>query len=264
VWGLSLDTGEVRPFACGSPRCEPCAPYWGRQLRARLARVLPKMVGPAWRGNTPLKFGTFTLPPEIDAGRPSLSVVEADSVFWRRFKRFFAKADPRGRVFVWKREVGPRGGRLHRHLAIVTRLSNRALVDLARRAGYGLVVNVKLATGGALSNYLAKYVSKPGVGLDAWPSRTRWAQTIIPAVPRQVLRGTPEPRGWVAVKFPRIVSEPAVRAAFDFWLAHREAPACGVDETECVLWLPRQDDARTPRPPPARTLGATDGRFLPK
>ena len=161
------------------------------------------MVGPGWRGCAPLKFGTLTLPPEIDAGRPCLSVVEADTVAWRRFRRHFATADPRGRVFVWKREVGPRGGRLHRHLAIVTRLPHRALKRLAWRAGYGRVVNFKLATGGALSNYLAKYVAKPGVGLDAWPSRTRWAQTIIAKVQRQVPRGTPEPRGWVIRKFSR-------------------------------------------------------------
>ncbi len=210
------------------------------------------MVGPAWQ-RTPLKFGTFTLPPEIDAGRPSLSVVEAESVAWRRFKRFFSAADPQGRVFVWKREVGTRGARrLHRHVALVTRLSNIALKRLAWRAGYGRVVNFKRATGGALSNYLAKYMAKPGVGLDAWPSRTRWAQTIIAKVPRQVPRGTPEPRGWLVDRFPRFATEHAVRACFDLQIARREREVkresghAPHDE----VWPPLEDGAWAPRPPP--------------
>lgn len=165
VWGLSRDTGELRQFSCGSPRCEACAPRWGRMLRARLARVLPQMVRPAWRG-TPLKFGTFTLPPEIDAGRPSLSVVEADSVACRRFRRFFSAADPQSRVFVWKREVGTRGARrLHRHVAIVTRLSNIALKRLAWRAGYGRVVNFKLATAARYRTIWPSTWPNPALGL---------------------------------------------------------------------------------------------------
>jgi hypothetical protein len=108
------------------------------------------------------------------------------------------------------------------------------------------VVNFKLAIGNALSNYLAKYVAKPGVGLDAWPSRTRRAQTIIAKVPRQVPPGTPEPRGWKVFKFRKLVSEQRVLATLDLWLAPREAPARGLDETDHVLWLPRQDEAWTP------------------
>jgi hypothetical protein len=216
------------------------------------------MVAPSWirAGCTPLKFGTFTLPPEIDAGRPCHYVVETESVAWRRFMRFFSAADPRGRVFVWKREVGARGGRrLHRHVALVTRLSNIALKRLAWHAGYGRVVNFKRATGGALSNYLAKYVAKPGVGLDAWPSRTRWAQTIIAKVPRQVPRGTPEPRGWLVDRFPRFATERAVRACFDLEIARREREV----KRECghgphgEVWSPLEDDAWAPRPPPHGT-----------
>jgi hypothetical protein len=208
------------------------------------------MVGPAWRG-TPLKFGTLTLPPEIDAGRPSLSVVEAESVFWRRFKRFFSAADPQGRVFVWKREVGTRGERrLHRHIALVTRLSNIALKRLAWRAGYGRVVNFKCATGSALSNYLAKYVAKPGFGLDAWPSRTRWEQTIIPVVPRQVPRGTPEPRGWLVDRFPRFATERAVLTCFDMRIARGSAPAPNGVAPHGEVWSPLEDDAWASRPPP--------------
>ena len=182
MWGLSLDTGEVRPFACGSPRCEACAPRWGRMLRARLARVLPQMVGPAWRG-TPLKFGTFTLPPEIDAGRPSHYVVETESVAWRRLMRFCSAADPRGRVFVWKREVGARGGRrLHRHVALVTRLSNIALKRLAWRAGYGRVVNFKRATGGALSK------SGPPLASNALARPTKVNLSPLSVLPKSPLK----------------------------------------------------------------------------
>jgi len=114
---------------------------------------------------------------------------------------------------------------LHRHFAVVTRLSNRELKRLAWRAGYRRVVNIKLATGGALSSYLAKYVAKPGVGFEAWPSSTRWAQTIIAEVPRQVPRGRPEPRGWLVDRFPRFATEGAVRACFDLEIARREREA---------------------------------------
>jgi hypothetical protein len=60
-------------------------------------------------------------------------------------------------------------------------------------------------------------------------------------VPRQVPRGTPEPRGWVAFKFPTFVSERSVLATLDLWLAPREAPACGLDEADNVIWMPRED-----------------------
>jgi len=147
------------------------------------------MVGSAWQG-TPLKFSTVTLPPEIDAGRPSLSVGERVSS--RRFKRYIGSADRQGRMFVWQREVGPCGGRC-----------------------------------------------------------TRWAQTIIAKVPRQVPRGTPDPRGWLADTFPRFATERAVRACFDLEIARREREV----KRECdhaphgEVWSPLEDDAWAPRPP---------------
>jgi hypothetical protein len=118
------------------------------------------------------------------------------------------------------------------------------------------VVNFKRATGGALSSYLAKYVAKPGVGLDAWPSRTRWAQTIIAKVPRQVPRSTPEPRGWVVDRFPRFDTERAVRACFDLEIARREREVqheCG-HAPHSEVWWPEPDGAWAPRPPPAQLL----------
>jgi hypothetical protein len=69
-------------------------------------------------------------------------------------------------------------------------------------------IDVRRAVG-----HLAKYVAK-GVGPDAWPSRTSWAQTIIAKVPRQVPRGTPEPRGWLVDKFPRFATESARASMF--------------------------------------------------
>jgi len=111
------------------------------------------------------------------------------------------------------------------------------------------VVSFKLATGGALSNYLAKYVAKPGVGLDAWPSRTRWAQTIIAKVPRQVPRGTPEPRGWLVERFPRFATEQAVLMCFDARLV-RQAPTPDGVATHGEVWSPLEDGAWAPRPPP--------------
>jgi hypothetical protein len=65
---------------------------------------------------------------------------------------------------LWKREVGELGQRrLHRHLVLVTHLSNRKLVKLARRAGYGLIVNFKLVHSGAMAaRHVGKYVAKPG------------------------------------------------------------------------------------------------------
>jgi hypothetical protein len=92
--------------------------------------------------------------------------------------------------------------------------SSITLKRLAWRAGFGLVANFKRATNSELSMYLAKYVAKAGAGLNAWPSRTRWAQTIIAKVPRQVSRGTPKPRGWLVNKIPRFATEGAVRASF--------------------------------------------------
>lgn len=242
VWGFSLETGELRPFACGSPRCEACAPLWGRRLRARLAPVLPKMVD-WWRFGQALKFGTLTLPPSINAAVASLSVVAAEAAIWRRWKQLLRRADRGSRVFVWKREVGSQGGRLHRHFAVVTKLSNRALKRLASRAGAGRVVNFKRASGGALSHYLAKYVAKPDAGLAAWPSRTRWAQTIIPAR----CPGAP-PRGsrWLVHRFRRVTPERAVLAWFDARLARRES--VGV-VTHGEVWSPLEDGAWAQRPP---------------
>jgi hypothetical protein len=115
------------------------------------------------------------------------------------------------------------------------------------------VVNFKLATGGALSNYLAKYVAKPGVGLDAWPARTRWAQTIIAKVPRQVPRGTPEPRGWLVERFPRLARETTVLARFDARVRWLDAPPPAGVATQGEVWSSLEDDAWAPRPPPRGT-----------
>jgi hypothetical protein len=111
-----------------------------------------------------MKFGTLTLPSEVDAGTPSHATVEADRVAWRRFRRFVCAADAYAgealgaNFLLWKCEVGERGQRrLHRHLVLLTHLSNRKLVKLARRAGYGLVVNFKLVRSGAMA---ARYISK--------------------------------------------------------------------------------------------------------
>lgn len=184
--------------------------------------------------------------------------MEADAVAWRRFTRYFAKADPRGRVFVWKRETGLRGGRLHRHIAIVTSLSNRVLKRLTWRAGFGRVANFKHATKSELSRYLAKYVAKPGVALQAWPSRTRWAQTIIAKVPRQVPRGTPEPRGWLVDRFPRLANDRVVRACFELEIAGRERDAQREPghAPHGEVWSPEEDGAWAPRPPPGFSLQA--------
>jgi hypothetical protein len=200
-----------------------------------------------WRFGQPLKFCTLTLPPDIDAACASLSTVAAEAAIWRRFKQGLRRADRGSRVWVWKREVGSRGGRLHRHFALVSKLSNRALNRLAWRAGAGRVVNFKRATAGALSGYLAKYIAKPGAGLDAWPSRTRWAQTIIPARwPHQLPKGGP----WLVDKFPRFATAQAVRVCFDAYLSR--APNVSADGVapHGEVWSPLEDDAWAPRPPP--------------
>jgi hypothetical protein len=117
----------------------------------------------------------------------------------------------------------------------------------------------KRAIGGALSSHLAKYVAKPGVGLDAWPSRMRWAQTIIAKVPRQVPRGTPEPRGWLVDRFPRFATERAVRECFDLEIARRERElrdACGQTPLGEV-WSHENDGARAP-PAAARCASASE------
>jgi hypothetical protein len=62
-------------------------------------------------------------------------------------------------------------------------------------------------------------VAKVGSNLAAWPSRTRWAQTIIPA------RWPDEPRRggrWLVCRFPSLTSERAVLVEFDARLAPRE------------------------------------------
>jgi hypothetical protein len=167
VWGLWLDTGELHQFVWGSPRCEACAPRWGRRLLARLAPILPQMVD-WWRFGQALKFGTLTLPGEFDATSPSLSTVAAEAAVWRRFRRALKRADPTSRIFAWKREVGSEGGRLHRHFAVVTKLSHRVLKRLAARAGAGFV-NFKRASGGALSRYLAKAAARfRAISLSMW------------------------------------------------------------------------------------------------
>ena len=197
-----------------------------------------------------MKFGTLTLPADVDAGTPSLVTVEADRVAWRRFRRFVCAADAYGAealaadVLLWKREVGERGQRrLHRHLVLVTHLSNRKLVKLARRAGYGLVVNFKLVRSGAMaSRYVSKYVAKPGAGLSAWPAHTRWAHTWIkPARRREGARSR-----WLVDRFPRFATARAVLACFDARLA-RAHVADGV-ATHGEVWSPLEDGAWAPRP----------------
>ena len=194
-----------------------------------------------------MKFGTLTLPPEIDAGKPSLSTVEADAVAWRRFRRLLKQADGAelgALVLLWKREVGGSGEhRLHRHLVLVTHLSHRVLYRLARRAGYGLS-KFKLVNSGAMAaRYVGKYVAKPDAGLAAWPSRTRWAQTWIKPARRETAR-----ERWLVDRFPRFATAGAVRACFDAQLA-RAVVTDGV-APHGKAWSPEPDGAWAPRPPP--------------
>jgi hypothetical protein len=258
VWGLSLDTGELRQFACGSPRCEACAPEWARRLQRRVTPFLTR-AGAVFRGavlpdgarDRMMKFGTLTLPPEIDAGKPSLSTVEADAVAWRRLRHLLKRADGAelgAHVLLWKREVGGRGEhRLHRHLVLVTHLPHRVLCRLARRAGYGLS-KFKLVDSGAMAaRYVGKYVAKPDAGLAAWPSRTRWAQSWIKPARRQTKHGH-----WLVDRFPRFATERAVRECFELMLARREREqqrGCGFSP-HGEVWSPEPDGAWAPRPPP--------------
>lgn len=210
-----------------------------------------------------MKFGTLTLPSEIDAGIPSQATVEADRVAWRRFRRYVRAADPYAEeilgahFLLWKREVGERGQRrLHRHLVLVTHLANRKLVKLARRAGYGLVVNFKLVRSGAMaSRYVSKYVAKPGAGLSAWPAHTRWAHTWIKPARREGTR----PR-WLVDRFPRFATARSVMACFDARLARAHVPD-GI-ATHGEVWSPLEDNAWAPRPPSRGSPGrlSTFGR----
>lgn len=190
VWGLSLATGELRQFSCSSPRCEACAPEWARKLQKRVSPFLAR-AGEVFRGapDRTMKFGTLTLPADVEAGKPSHATVEADAVAWRRFRRLLKQADGAelgAHVLLWKREVGGRGDRrLHRHLVLVTHLSHRVLWRLARRAGYGLSKFKRVRSGAMAARYVGKYVAKPDAGLAAWPSRTRWAQSWIKPARRQ-------------------------------------------------------------------------------
>jgi hypothetical protein len=253
---LSLDTGELRQFACGSPRCEACAPEWARRLRRRVTPFLTR-AGAGFCGtllpdgarDRAMKFGTVTLPPEIDAGKPSLSTVEADAVAWRRLRRLLKQADGAelgAHVLLWKREVGGRGEhRLHRHLLLVTHLSHRVLCRLARRAGYGLSKFRLVRSGAMAARYVGKYVAKPDAGLAAWPSRTRWAQPWI----KPARRAQTEHR-WLVDRFPRFATARAVRECFELMLARREREKQYGRSSPGEVWSPEEDRAWAPRPPP--------------
>lgn len=251
VWGLSLDTGELRPFPCGSPRHDVCAPAWAAQLRRRVTPFVAR-AGECFRGalydgqrGRTMKFGTLTLPAEVQADKPSPVTVEADSVAWRRFRRLVKKADAAAlgaNVLLWKREVGERGGRLHRHFVLLTHLSNRMLWRLARRSGYGLSKFKLVRSGAMAARYVGKYVAKPDVNLAAWPSHTRWAQTKL-RLPRR------ERERWLVERMPRFASDRAVLSRFDARIArelHRYDGVCPHGE----VWSPLEDGAWAPRPPP--------------
>lgn len=151
-----------------------------------------------------------------------------------------------GRRRIWRARLTletrgqQRGGRLHRHLVLVTHLSNRILCRLAQRAGYGRIVKFKLVRSGAMAaRYVGKYVAKADTGLAAWPSRTRWAQTSI-KVRRNAGR-------WLVERFPHLTSERAVLARFDARLAW---PVPTGVATHGEVWSPLEDGAWAPRPPP--------------
>jgi len=262
VWGFSIVSGEVRQFPCGSPRCDACAPQWARRLQRRITpflaqagEVFRRVALPGGARDRTMKFGTLTLPPEIDAGKPSLSTVEADAVAWRRLRRLLKQADGAdlgAHVLLWKREVGGRGEhRLHRHLVLVTHLSHRVLYRLARRAGYGLSKFKLVRSGAMAARYVSKYVAKPDVGLSAWPARTRWAQSWIKAR-RRTERG-----GWLVDKFPRFATARAVRECFELILARRERGKhreLGYSP-HAAVWSPELGGAWV-RPPPKLLLNS--------
>lgn len=253
VWGLNLATGELRPFPCGSPRHDVCAPQWARRLRNRVTPLFVRAATvfdgarlPDGSRSRLMKFGTLTLPPEVEANEPSFSTIEADAVAWRRFRSLMKEADAAAlgaNVLLWKREVGERGGRLHRHLVVLTHLPNRVLWRLARRSGYGLSKFKLVRSGAMAARYVGKYVAKPDLNLSAWPARTRWAQTKIRRPPR-VYRGR-----WLSVRVPRFASERAVLSRVDALLRRRAGSPVGVCP-QGDPWSPLEDGAWAPIPPP--------------
>lgn len=98
--------------------------------------------------------------------------------------------------------------------------------------------------------FSGRFFVHPGAGLDAWPSRTRWAQTIISKVPRQVARGTPEPLGWLVARFPRLGAKGMVLMRFEALVRYFDMGAPTRVATHGEVWSPLEDGAWAPRPPP--------------
>lgn len=165
-WVTSKESGEVRRVVCGRWLCPRCGPRRQRELARRLR---------------PAGFSrliTFTQRP--GAGHVSRETLHVQAKAWRGVKQWLTRS-ARLRSFVWVRERGGATGRLHLHVLVESDyVPWRALRAACKRAGFGVVVDVRRARGPRASAYVLKYLSKCR---ERWPRYTRRVQTNVPRPP---------------------------------------------------------------------------------
>jgi hypothetical protein len=141
---VNQDTGETKPFNCGSWNCPTCQSKIAYHYACIVAAALPQ------------RMITFTNVPKV---REIASV--AFSMLVRDIRAKYALEYAR---FV---EVGAKTGMLHYHLAqrgdFIPKfwLSSRASAN-----GFGRIVDIEACSGRGPAFYLSKYITKEGAPLD--------------------------------------------------------------------------------------------------
>ena len=146
VWKDGKLNVKAFNLPCNKWSCPVCA--------KRKAAVLGNRVKEAFK-NEKIRFATFT-----DSGKGSLSQrLQNLKKAWNRLRGDLVRYHGLS-MFFWVLEFGGKGGRPHLHALLNCYVDQRVLSKLAKRAGFGSIVDIRAVKNGGGFGYVFKYLSK--------------------------------------------------------------------------------------------------------
>lgn len=153
AFGLSYNNGflgvQSMALPCKSWNCPEC----GKQ-KARMGAIKARK---GFEGDH-VRFATLTMSGKAPIGQQLLDIKKA----WNRLRLTLTRGGNKLK-YCWVLEACPSSGRPHLHVLLDRYINVYRLSNLAQRAGFGKVVDIRSADGKGVFIYITKYLSK-GIG----------------------------------------------------------------------------------------------------
>lgn len=132
----------------------PCNSWSCKECSTRKAVILGNRVKAGFQGEK-IRFATFTL-----KGKQSLTAqLQSLKTSWNRLRLALSRQYGLTKFF-WVLEFGDEHGRPHLHCLLNCYVPQRRLSELAERAGFGPIVDIRLVKDGGGFGYVFKYLKK--------------------------------------------------------------------------------------------------------